>query len=126
MKIISGKFQKNERENWKFPIESSESIIVTAIESYFMLPWSRHYVQSDEARYAARVLSLIHIALKSGHIPPDFNLIYHVPRELYFSNKFISKTIIEAYFCRISDYLKEKQMKPDGVREKQYGGLAYD
>ena len=122
MKIISGRFQRNEQADWKFPLDSSESIIVTAIESYFMLPWSRHYAKADEGQYAVRILSLIHTAIKDGHIPLNYNLASHVPSELFLSNQFISRTIIEAYFGRISNYLVEKRMKPDGVRNKMYGG----
>jgi len=123
VKIISGRFQKNERADWKFPLEDSESIIVTAIESYFMLPWSRHYVKADEGQYAVRILSLIRTAINAGHIPLDLNLVFHVQPEIFLSNQAISRTIIEAYLCRISDYLMEKRMKPDSVREKEYGEL---
>ena len=123
MRIISGRFQKNERADWKFPLEDSESIIVTAIESYFMLPWSRHYVKADEGQYAVRILSLIRTAMNAGHIPLDLNLVFNVPPEIFLSNQAMSRTIIEAYFCRISDYLMEKRMKPDSVREKEYGEL---
>jgi len=121
VRIISGRFQKNEKDNWKHPIESSEGIIVTAIESYFMLPWSRHYARIDEGQYAIRVLALIRTAIKAGHIPSSYNLVYHYPPNIWLSNKFVSRTVIEAYFCLISDYLREKQMKPDGVRKAGYG-----
>ncbi len=88
-----------------------------------MLPWSRHYRKTDEGQYAVRVLTLIRTAIDSGHIPSNLNFTHFIPAELFFTNKAVSRTIVEAYFNRISDFLMEKKMKPDDVRQREYEEL---
>jgi len=118
-----GTIAKNSYD-WKSPLQGSENIIVTLIEGYFMLPWSRHYSKSDEGQYAVRVLTLIRTAIDSGHIPSNLNFTYFIPAELFFTNKAVSRTIVEAYFNRISDYLMEKKVKPEDVRVEEYKEMA--
>ena len=105
---------------WLSPLEDSESILVSAIENYFGLLWSRHYKKFDENRYAVRVLSMIETAIKVGHIPKSYNFCGHCPAELYFTNQPIPRTIIESYFLVIADFLMEKRERPDHVREREY------
>ena len=125
MRIISGNRGTiaSNSYDWKHPLQDSENLIVTLIEGYFMLPWSRHYRKSDEGQYAVRILAQIRTAIDSGHIPPKLNFVHFVPSSLFFTNKAMSRTIIEAYFNRISDFLMEKKMKPDNVRQEDYEEL---
>lgn len=106
--------------DWQAQLEDSESIIISAIQNYFALMWSRHWKKFDDNRYASRVLSLIAVEIRDGMIPHRLIFTNFVPAELYCSNRPIPRQLIEAYFCRVADYLFEKRMKPDKIRQKEY------
>lgn len=103
---------------------STESIILDAIRNYFALLWAHHYSPGDDNRYAVRVLAIIKTAIQHGDIPPSYNFIHYCPAVIFVTNRPIPRTVIEAYFAAISDYLVNKMTKPDEVRQREYEELV--